>query len=59
VPHVALTATATKSTQTHIIQSLGMKDPIVIQANPDRPNIYLEAQRRPRSGNDKLSLILN
>lgn len=37
---IAMTATATKEYQTTIIQSLNMKDPKCVIANPDRANIF-------------------
>ena len=37
---VAMTATVTKEYQTTIIQSLNMKDPKCLIANPDRTNIF-------------------
>ncbi|XP_067049882.1 uncharacterized protein [Acropora muricata] len=44
---VAMTATATKEYQTTIIQSLNMKDPKCVIANPDRANIFYEVLLRP------------
>ena len=44
---VAVTATATKNYQKAIIQSLNMKDPKLVVANPDRANIFYEVQQRP------------
>ena len=44
---VAMTATATKEYQTTIIQSLNMKDPKRVIANPDRANIFYEVLQRP------------
>lgn len=44
---VAMTATATKEYQTTIIQSLNMKDPKCVIANPDRANIFYEVLQRP------------
>lgn len=44
---VAMTATATKENQTTIIQSLNMKDPKCVTANPDRANIFYEVLQRP------------
>ncbi|XP_067029743.1 uncharacterized protein [Acropora muricata] len=40
-------ATATKEYQTTIIQSLNMKDPKCVTANPDRANIFYEVLQRP------------
>ena len=40
VPWLRLTATATEKVRTEIIDSLGMFNPVLIVANPDRPNIY-------------------
>ena len=44
---VAMTATVTKEYQTTIIQSLNMKDPKCVTANPDRANIFYEVLQRP------------
>ena len=44
---VTVTATATKEYQTTIIQSLHMKDPKCVIANPDRANIFCEVLQRP------------
>ena len=44
---VAMIATATKEYQTTIIQSLNMKDPKCVTANPDRANIFYEVLQRP------------
>lgn len=57
-PHIALTATATKATQSLIIDSLRLNDPIIIMANPDRKNIFYECKVRPSSGEDKLNTVL-
>ena len=39
--------TATEEYQTSIIKSLNMKDPKLVMANPDRPNIFYEVLQRP------------
>ena len=44
---VAMIATAIKEYQTTIIQSLNMKDPKCVTANPDRANIFYEVLQRP------------
>lgn len=43
VPFMALTATASKETQTAICDSLHLNNPVVISQTVDRPNIYLSA----------------
>ena len=39
---MALTATATKTLRKDIIQSLGMKSPVVVAVNPDKANVKYE-----------------
>ncbi|KAG8506936.1 Werner syndrome ATP-dependent helicase, partial [Galemys pyrenaicus] len=46
VPIVALTATATSSIRTDIIQCLKLKDPHITCTGFDRPNLYLEVGRK-------------
>ncbi|CAB4035489.1 Hypothetical predicted protein [Paramuricea clavata] len=50
VPVVALTATASKADVILIKESLNLKKPVEITANPDRPNIFYE--KIIRKGND-------
>ena len=60
VPIIAMTATATVDMQAKIIESIGLDCPVIIKANPDRPNIiYFSCQRRANSGDEKLSSILD
>ena len=49
-PVVALTATASKANIVAIKESLNLRNPVEITANPDRPNIYYE--KIFRKGND-------
>ena len=44
-PILALTATATGAVIEDIVRQLGMKDPDIIQAGIDRPNLFLEVRR--------------
>lgn len=44
-PFLALTATASNTTQSLISHSLRMDDPLVIAVRPDRPNIHYSVQR--------------
>ena len=46
VPILALTATATPKKRKEIQSSLGMHNPVVIEANPNRPNIFLESKKQ-------------
>ena len=60
-PHatiVALTATATLSTQNEIMECLGISQPVIVRVNPDCPNIYFASFSRPSRGDDKLLEIL-
>ena len=41
VPTLALIATATLQKKEEIVQSLGPIDPVSVEINPDRPNIFL------------------
>ena len=58
VPHVALTATATRSTQEFIKDSLKLNEAVVIQANPDRENIFYESKVRPSGGEERVTAVL-
>ena len=44
-PILALTATATPEVIEDIVKQLGLKDPAIIQAGVDRPNLFLEVRR--------------
>lgn len=56
---MALTATATKSTQEWIKESLHLDEAVVvIEANPDRKNIFYEFKIRPSTGDQKLNAVL-
>lgn len=59
IPLLGLTATATKTTQRKIEESLGMMEPTVTVINPDRKNIYWSSSRRGNHGNEKLLSILD
>ena len=58
IPHVALTATATTSTKELIIDSLRLDNAFLVEANPDRSNIFYESKLRPSSGDNKLDAVL-
>lgn len=58
IPSLALTATATQQTKKEIVKSLGLLDPLPIEINPDRPNIFLASYPRPNQGDTKLENIL-
>jgi len=49
VPCMALTATATRQVREDIAAQLGLREPKVVVAGFDRPNIYLEVRRRTRA----------
>ncbi|XP_070535048.1 uncharacterized protein [Ptychodera flava] len=61
VPHLALTATATRKYEEGIISSLCLRNPVRIRENPDRPNIiYEKYQRLPNlRGKDSYSAVLS
>ncbi|XP_076875860.1 bifunctional 3'-5' exonuclease/ATP-dependent helicase WRN isoform X2 [Brachyhypopomus gauderio] len=46
VPIVALTATASPSVRQDIVKSLHLKDPLVTCTSFDRPNLYLDVNRK-------------
>jgi superfamily II DNA helicase RecQ len=58
IPFLAMTATATFQMKKDIAATLGLIDPIHIEASPDRPNIVFSAMPRPNRGDDKLQPIL-
>jgi len=58
VPTLALTATATLQKKEEIVQSLGLIDPVSVEINPDRANIFFAACSRPNQGDTKLEPIL-
>ena len=58
IPFLAMTATATSQIIKDIATTLGLIDPIHIEASPDRPNIFFSAVPRPNRGDDKLQPIL-
>ena len=58
VPHVALTATATKATQAYISDYLKLDEAVVIEVNPDRENSFNEIKMRPSSGEEKVTAVL-
>ena len=53
-----MTATATIQRKKEIASSLGMYNPVIIESNPDRPNIFLESKKRSSKGEDNLLAIL-
>lgn len=58
VPFVALTATDTKKTCWLIQESACLRNPVLVSATPDRPNIYLASFKCAATGYDKLCEIL-
>ncbi|XP_029209961.2 ATP-dependent DNA helicase RecQ-like [Acropora millepora] len=52
VPDLALTGTATRATKTGTIDSLGLSDPVMVESNPDRANLYYASHVRPDSGDE-------
>ena len=58
VPILALTATATPQRKKEIASSLGMHNHVIIESNPDRPNIFFETRKRSDKGEGKLQIIL-
>ena len=58
LPFLALTATANQQTKKEIVESLGLVEPVFIEINPDRANIFFCSSQRPDRGEDKLHPIL-
>ena len=58
VPILALTATATPQRKKEIASSLEMHNHVIIESNPDRPNIFFETRKRSDKGEGKLQIIL-
>lgn len=59
IPTLALKATATLKKKEEIVQSLGLLDPMFVEINPDRPNLFFAACTRPNQGNTKLEAVLS
>ncbi len=53
VPVQALTATATARVRADITASLGLRDPVVVAASVDRPNIFMEVVDGTRWADDE------
>ena len=58
VPVLVLTGTATRATKSGIIDSLGLSDPVIVESNPNRANLYYVCHIRPNRGDGKLESIL-
>ena len=58
VPVLALTGTATRASKSAIIDSLGLSDPVIVESNPDRANLYYASYVRPDRGDRNLYSIL-
>jgi len=50
VPIAAFTATATPQVQDDILRQLGLRDPFLVRASFDRPEIFYRVRSRPGSG---------
>ena len=48
VPVAAFTATATQRVQQDIIERLRLREPLILRASFNRPNLYLEVQRKAK-----------
>lgn len=57
-PILALTATATEEVTTDIVAQLGMKRPVVIRTETERPNLFFEVRRTP-SEDAKLTALVD
>ncbi|MBN2584222.1 MAG: DNA helicase RecQ [Planctomycetes bacterium] len=57
VPVVAFTATATQQVQDDIVARLALRSPFVLRASFNRPNLYLDVQRKNRGEQQVLKFI--
>ena len=57
IPLLGLTATATKTVQKKIEESLGMINATEIIINPNRSNIYLSSSRRGNRGDELVNIL--
>ena len=58
VPVLVLTGNATRATKSGIIDSLGLSDPVIVESNPNRANLYYASRVHPNRGDGKLESIL-
>ncbi|XP_068741906.1 uncharacterized protein [Montipora capricornis] len=58
VPVLALIGTATRATKSGIIDSLGLSDPVIVESNQDRANLYYASYVHPDRGDGKLDSLL-
>jgi ATP-dependent DNA helicase RecQ len=56
-PILALTATAPAHVAGSIIQSLGMRDPVIVQGGIERPNLHLQVARTVNEDEKKRQLL--
>jgi ATP-dependent DNA helicase RecQ len=57
IPVAAFTATATARVQADIVSRLGLRDPVVVQASFDRPNLAYEVREKARGDGQLVSLM--
>ena len=57
VPIAAFTATATMKVQTDIISRIGLRDPLVIRASFNRPNLYYHVTRKENANDQVLEYV--
>src|SRR5581483_5531138 len=55
-PIVALTATATQAVVDDIVASLGLRDPVIVNAGIYRPNLHLTVLQTPNDADKRLQL---
>ena len=58
VPVLVLTGNATRATKSGIRDSLGLSDPVIVESNPNRANLYYASHVHPNRGDGKLESIL-
>ena len=56
-PYMACTATATKSIQKDVVQTLEMPDCTIVSMSPDRPNIFYQVKLRTEMETDLSDLL--
>lgn len=57
IPVAAFTATATRRVQEDIVQRLWLRDPVIVQASFDRPNLTYEVREKTRGDGQLVSLL--
>ncbi len=54
IPLAAFTATATRQVQDDVVRLLGLRDPLLVRASFDRPEIFYKVENRQGSGDEQV-----